>query len=575
MKIRKYKLKIGNSGELATLAVLILGGITILGTLFASRLAQEGPRSQSQAQCVSQCAICNPANDTSCNPYEDTTCQVVTLCDGRGKWCWQPDDSCKNRSQPTSTPAVTQPPQTTQPPQPTQPPSGACPGEWECVISGQPVICSDGSQTRANFNNYWCDGEPRWKWEAAGNTNRCGGSATQARPANKPYPQSCYTPTTGPTQPLGTVAPTQPAGTGTCAVSISGTVYSGFCVHQELCPGGIATADQNNFGCGTLGCCLETSAITCSSGFSGRCVTSSACRHDNILPEIPNNYGCGGGVCCVSTPIITITPTPTTTATARKTLCEILGMEVGVGAKCIATRKCLSNAIITCADGLACGCTSGESCCRGDGLLEECGVDVSGACTAIKDCFNPYALGSYNYGCGDPNVSVCCAPQQPPCQGMPDGLHVIFGRCISCIQGNPNGTFDECVNAPCDGQPAGLYSDGNRCFECLGRQTGSYFGYTVSTNICKKAGLLGSGSLQGVVGSENEDFLTVIRRTIEGTFNDILLKIFRLFLTRTPSLQKEPCNPRLGTRPGGCSTDILRITVRPQPTYTPAPTPVI
>ena len=101
----------------------------------------------------------------------------------------------------------------------------------------------------------------------------------------------------------------------------------------------------------------------------------------------------------------------------------------------------------------------------------------------------------------------------------------------------------------------------------------NYWGFQTDVKVCQDAGVWGQGSGGTfVIGSENEDFLTVIRRYIEGTFNDVLLKIFQIFVKRTPSLQKAPCDPRLGNLPGGCSTDYLRITVRPLPTMRPVPT---
>lgn len=61
--------------------------------------------------------------------------------------------------------------------------AGCAAGEWECSVSGKPVQCAN-VDVQAMFNGTWCDGAQRWKWEAAGETNACGGSIDKLKPAD-------------------------------------------------------------------------------------------------------------------------------------------------------------------------------------------------------------------------------------------------------------------------------------------------------------------------------------------------------------------------------------------------------
>ncbi len=59
--------------------------------------------------------------------------------------------------------------------------AGCAGGEWECAVSGKPIQCAN-ADAQAMFNGTWCDGAQRWKWEAAGETNACGGSIDKLKP---------------------------------------------------------------------------------------------------------------------------------------------------------------------------------------------------------------------------------------------------------------------------------------------------------------------------------------------------------------------------------------------------------
>jgi hypothetical protein len=115
-----------------------------------------------------------------------------TWCDGHARWLWEAagntnrcgGNPSKLRSEGCGG----------APPSPTPPPTGCKSGEWKCGES-----CAD-SGIQQLFNNTWCDGHARWLWEAAGNTNRCGGNPSKLRsegcdgaptPTPTPTPAGC------------------------------------------------------------------------------------------------------------------------------------------------------------------------------------------------------------------------------------------------------------------------------------------------------------------------------------------------------------------------------------------------
>ncbi|MBI4991311.1 hypothetical protein HZB96_04430, partial [Candidatus Gottesmanbacteria bacterium] len=60
--------------------------------------------------------------------------------------------------------------------------AGCASGEWECTRDGV-THCAD-KNSRDIFTGTWCNPELRWKWEDAGNTDKCGGSPVKLKPAD-------------------------------------------------------------------------------------------------------------------------------------------------------------------------------------------------------------------------------------------------------------------------------------------------------------------------------------------------------------------------------------------------------
>jgi hypothetical protein len=288
-----FSFKNKNRGEVAALLTIVFFGLMALGIGVGTKLAQT-PTNLNSYACITQCAICTPVG--ACNPAGTAeSCQVVTFCNGNGKWCWQPDNSGKCGS---SQPAPTTPPANNPPPP--QPPAANCPsGEWECDLPGQDPdhFCTDSQNTRDSFNNYWCEGKKRWLYEAAGNSETCGGIASTERPANIPYPSPCIQ-----------APPVNPVKSPTPTPTIQCEQEGGACTVRNICMAEPGYTIETGKGCtGNNVCCKVPSqppgTVKTQCETQGGICTSTRQECTAIDPNYnytSGGYGCTSGTgCCL------------------------------------------------------------------------------------------------------------------------------------------------------------------------------------------------------------------------------------------------------------------------------------
>jgi len=146
-------------------------------------------------------------------------------------------------------------------------------GGWSC----------NGNTATGNvmtlFNNTWCDGQARWKWEAAGNSGSCGGNSSS------PKSEGCgggggNPPPTDP----NTCSPNSPTASACRNGNALGSSCTGF---DGICQG--TNTDASN---GKKFCACVARSGSCSDG-GGTCVSGNSCSTQTPPRSVAN----GGGLC--------------------------------------------------------------------------------------------------------------------------------------------------------------------------------------------------------------------------------------------------------------------------------------